>query len=443
MHKEEIILDKALEIYSNSGLKEAYDFLVNHFGTTDKPSSQYYNFLYCLAATTGQKNESLSWLHQAIVDNGFWYRPEIFEDTDLDSIRDEPVFEKLKELSDSRYKNAMYQSETVCTFKKVEKKKLALVLHGNQQNISSDGGYWYYLELDGYQVVYVQSKTIDSVGLYRWEENESTQLNEVLASLPLGAYEEIALCGFSAGCNEILRTMINCQFKPTRVIFVAPWLPIFDKDENKVQEALEEVEIAITCGDLDEDCLPLSQKLAAITGGTFTLLSHHGHRLPLQIITDRLFLRSFNCSDLNDYVEIMANHQVTKYLGDGSKRSTKQIEKLMTQWQANFYKGTPVFAVVEKDSRQLIGHCGLAPLADGRTEILYAFAPSAWGKGYATEAGQAVIDLAKEMLFLDEIMALSYPENKASRKVIEKMNFKYVGQEEYFNQQLDVFSLKI
>ena len=443
MYKEELILDQALEIYSGSGQKEAYDLLVSKFSTHHHPSSQYYNFLYCLAAAIGKRDEAIHWLNQAIVERGFWYRSEVFEDTDLDSIRDEPEFERLKKISDSRYRDALCHSETMCTFKQVEKKKLALVLHGNQQNISSDHGFWSYLELEGYQVEYVQSKNIDSIDLYRWEEKEAIQLNEVLAALPLEAYTDIALCGFSAGCNEILRTIIDYQFRPARVIFMAPWIPILAKEESEVRRLLEEVEIEITCGDLDEDCLPLSRKLADITGGIFTLLPNHRHGLPLHIMTDRLFLRMFNSRDLDDYTKIMINQQVTRYLGNGSVMCIKKVEALTQQWIDSFYQGTPVFAVEEKESRRLIGHCGLAPLPDGKTEILYAFAPSTWGRGYATEAGKAVIDLTKERLFLDELVALSYPENKASRKVIEKMGFKPIGQEEYFNKPLDVFSLKI
>ena len=84
------------------------------------------------------------------------------------------------------------------------------------------------------------------------------------------------------------------------------------------------------------------------------------------------------------------------------------------------------WAVIEKSSGELIGHCGLRFIPDiSETEVLYAFGKDYWGKGYATEAAQASIDFGFEQVGLERIIALAVPENIASRRVVEHCGLEY------------------
>jgi len=211
--REEQLLDKVLEILDESGPNEAYDYILSNKGLEYEHSSQLYNFLYCLSAAIGAKDESLSWIREAIIDKSYWYRPEVFQDGDLDPIRNEIKFLEYKKISDERYYKALKTASTLCTWKEIKYTKLALILHGNQQNMHSDKGYWKFLENKGYQVEYVQSRIIDSYMLFRWEDNEETQLDVVIGKLPWERYYTRILCGFSAGCNEILKVLLNTDIK--------------------------------------------------------------------------------------------------------------------------------------------------------------------------------------------------------------------------------------
>jgi RimJ/RimL family protein N-acetyltransferase len=51
--------------------------------------------------------------------------------------------------------------------------------------------------------------------------------------------------------------------------------------------------------------------------------------------------------------------------------------------------------------------------------------PSAWGQGYATEAGSTIRDEAFDRLELESIVAVHHPENAASRRVIEKLGMSF------------------
>ena len=57
--------------------------------------------------------------------------------------------------------------------------------------------------------------------------------------------------------------------------------------------------------------------------------------------------------------------------------------------------------------------------------------PKYWGKGYATEAANAVIDYAFHHFHADGLFAGHNPKNVVSRKVLLKLGFVYIGDKFY------------
>lgn len=88
----------------------------------------------------------------------------------------------------------------------------------------------------------------------------------------------------------------------------------------------------------------------------------------------------------------------------------------------------PVFAVLTHDLPDvpLVGVIGLHRNDDGH-ELGYWLARAAWGRGYATEAGRAVLDLAFEGLRLPRVTASHFHDNPASGRVLAKLGFRPVG----------------
>ena len=162
-----------------------------------------------------------------------------------------------------------------------------------------------------------------------------------------------------------------------------------------------------------------------------------------KITTGRLEIRRFTEADTEAYVEMMTKPSVTQYLGSGKSCSKEDATKILSWYKSVWEEGYGIFAVVEQDSRNLIGYCGISQISDGRIELLYAYDPSSWGKGYATEAGEAVLAYGKEHFGVTEIIAMSYPQNIGSIGVIKKLGFKSAGQEEHFGKMLDVFILDL
>ena len=74
----------------------------------------------------------------------------------------------------------------------------------------------------------------------------------------------------------------------------------------------------------------------------------------------------------------------------------------------------------------LVGSCGLGRRASGAVEFGYWIARPHWGRGFATEAGQALIAIARA-LGLTRLEASHFLDNPASGRVLEKLGFQPIG----------------
>lgn len=82
---------------------------------------------------------------------------------------------------------------------------------------------------------------------------------------------------------------------------------------------------------------------------------------------------------------------------------------------------------------RLVGGIGLHASARGTAELGYWLTPDAWGLGYATEAGRAVIDMARHALPLRRVEARHHLDNPASRRVLDKLGFREIRREPSFS----------
>jgi RimJ/RimL family protein N-acetyltransferase len=75
---------------------------------------------------------------------------------------------------------------------------------------------------------------------------------------------------------------------------------------------------------------------------------------------------------------------------------------------------------------QLVGSCGLGRRPSGAIELGYWIARPFWGRGFATEASTALIDIARA-LGLKQIEASHFIDNPASARVLDKLGFESTG----------------
>ena len=77
---------------------------------------------------------------------------------------------------------------------------------------------------------------------------------------------------------------------------------------------------------------------------------------------------------------------------------------------------------------RLIGGIAIDDQGGGDMLFGYWLTPAAWGRGYATEAGRAVIDMARHALPLRRLSAWHFADNPASGAVLRKLGFHCTGQ---------------
>jgi RimJ/RimL family protein N-acetyltransferase len=88
------------------------------------------------------------------------------------------------------------------------------------------------------------------------------------------------------------------------------------------------------------------------------------------------------------------------------------------------------YAIIEKEQNLVIGICGFTgpPDSAGVVEIAYSIAPEYQGKGYATEAAEALIAIARREPAVQLICAHTLAERNASTRVLEKCGLRKVGE---------------
>lgn len=164
--------------------------------------------------------------------------------------------------------------------------------------------------------------------------------------------------------------------------------------------------------------------------------------------TERLILRELEYTDTNDLFEMDSNPEVHLYIENNPVKSideiVKVIEMLKKQYQEN---GIARWAVVEKLTNECIGWSGLKyfkqPLNNHNNfyELGYRFKKKHWGKGFATESSNAILNYGFTNLKVDSIFAITDPKNINSKKVLTKLGFDFKKTFDYEGDMTDWFEL--
>jgi RimJ/RimL family protein N-acetyltransferase len=164
------------------------------------------------------------------------------------------------------------------------------------------------------------------------------------------------------------------------------------------------------------------------------------------LTTPRLQLRERRVEDIPAYLEMDRDAEVMRYVGDGTVPDpVAHAVRLSQRIAVGNGNGLWVWSVFERDRPTEFLGCSLLspePMLN-RIELAYRFKRSAWGRGIATEAGRACLDFAFGECGLLEIVALAYPENVPSQRVLAKLGFKQTGYHEAYGQNLLLLRLTV
>ena len=143
------------------------------------------------------------------------------------------------------------------------------------------------------------------------------------------------------------------------------------------------------------------------------------------IETERLILRRWRASDLAPYAAMMADPEVTYWLGGGQTRAEAEAHLKFLE-ETLEAKGFSILAIERKADGLFIGSAGLAEVREDipfapAVEVGWRLARHAWGHGYATEAARAAIDDGFARVGLGEIVSFTAASNRRSQAVMERL----------------------
>ena len=146
--------------------------------------------------------------------------------------------------------------------------------------------------------------------------------------------------------------------------------------------------------------------------------------------TDRLILRALEITDLDDFFEYASINGVGEKAGWEHHKSKDESLEILKM----FINEKKVFAIVLKENQKGIGSIGIEECRQDLDknlenllgkELGYVLSKDYWNKGIMTEAVSKVIEYCFKILKLDYLVATYFNYNIESKKVLEKLNFKF------------------
>jgi RimJ/RimL family protein N-acetyltransferase len=140
--------------------------------------------------------------------------------------------------------------------------------------------------------------------------------------------------------------------------------------------------------------------------------------------------------DFAECVALWSDPQVTRYIG-GRPFTVEEIWARMLRYAGHWaLLGFGYWVIRERDSGRFVGEAGFAdfhrdidPPLDA-PEIGWVLVPSAWGRGFATEAVRALTAWSDAQLAPRTVCIIN-PENRASIRVAEKCGFQEQARPSY------------
>jgi RimJ/RimL family protein N-acetyltransferase len=156
-------------------------------------------------------------------------------------------------------------------------------------------------------------------------------------------------------------------------------------------------------------------------------LENNGTKTWETIETERLLLRKPKQSDAQAvFHRYASDREVTRYLSWPTHRSVADTLAFLSmsddEWRR--WPAGPYLVLTRENGNKaaLVGSTGLFYKGPTRAVTGYVFAKDAWGKGYASEALQAMVDVAKQT-GVERLEAICHAEHTPSAHVLEKCGF--------------------
>ncbi len=148
-------------------------------------------------------------------------------------------------------------------------------------------------------------------------------------------------------------------------------------------------------------------------------------RIAFPILTERLLLRPFALTDLAGLHDIASRPDVTRFV-PWEPRDEQTVREVLERRVDGSQEGVSIAVVPRAATETLIGDISLFPFAPehGTAEFGFIFHPDHHGRGLATEACAAVLEIAFERLDLHRMVGRCDVRNTASVRLMERLGMR-------------------
>lgn len=148
--------------------------------------------------------------------------------------------------------------------------------------------------------------------------------------------------------------------------------------------------------------------------------SSHG----IVVKTGRLTIRELTFDDVDPLFEVLGDPVAMEHY---PAPKTRPETEAWIRWTRDSYatNGFGLWAIERTADGAFLGDCGpmLQPVeGELLPEIGYHIVRREWGRGYATEAARACLDIVIGRFGFERVVSIVAPENLASRRVGEKVH---------------------
>jgi ribosomal-protein-alanine N-acetyltransferase len=159
--------------------------------------------------------------------------------------------------------------------------------------------------------------------------------------------------------------------------------------------------------------------------------------------SERLLVRQFKYTDLDDLYRLNSDEEAMQYirLPQNKEETSKFLEENMTYYGSYAQFGR--WAILEKSSGDFIGSFMLRPsqIVPPCIEMGYAFLKEYWNRGFATESVKNGLIYGFWKLKLSSVIAITHPENWASKNVLLKTRFSPLEDREENGRLINLFQI--
>lgn len=148
--------------------------------------------------------------------------------------------------------------------------------------------------------------------------------------------------------------------------------------------------------------------------------------MPDVLNTPRLALRPLRLSDATDFSVLANDFDIGRMTGSFPHPFPQlSAEFFIMKFAARRARAVAYpYAITKPSEDRLLGVMDIFKNTQDQWELGYWLGRPAWGQGFATEAGAALIDTARTVLGVQRIEACVFTDNPGSARVLEKLGFK-------------------